>query len=330
MEGIRYRRIPDRDELRPGIDRFPLSPRHFHGAVYSTFPVNIGDEHQMIRIFGTILAGLLGLAFGSFLNVCLSRWPEGESIVKPRSHCRSCARTLAWWENIPVVSWLALRGRCRTCHAKISWRYPLVELAVGFLWATVGWKSYEAFFPLEYAIGLMFLVWVLVALAVLDAEFLWIPNAITYPSIALGFLWWFVQGEQVGWGLHVPSEIRVDAKELGLRLIAIIAAAGLVLFIRWTYWLIRRREGIGLGDSKLMAMLGAWLGLSGALLSFTIGVVLGAIFALIALALPTVRRGSGTWLTAKLPLGSFLCIGGIISALWGQPMIAAYARWAGF
>ena len=70
----------------------------------------------MIRILGTIFAGLLGLAFGSFLNVCLSRWPEGESIVRPRSHCRSCGRTLAWWENVPLVSWLALRGRCRTCH----------------------------------------------------------------------------------------------------------------------------------------------------------------------------------------------------------------------
>ncbi len=96
-------------------------------AVYSTFP---GDL-SMIRIVGTILAGLLGLAFGSFLNVCLSRWPEGESVVKPRSHCRNCGRTLAWWENVPLVSWIALRGRCRTCKAKISWRYPLVELAVG-------------------------------------------------------------------------------------------------------------------------------------------------------------------------------------------------------
>src|ERR1035441_9281736 len=94
----------------------------------------------MIRILGTIFAGLLGLAFGSFLNVCLSRWPQGESIVKPRSHCRQCDHTLAWWENLPLVSWLALRGRCRSCHAWIGWRYPLVELAVGVLWATVAWS----------------------------------------------------------------------------------------------------------------------------------------------------------------------------------------------
>ncbi len=90
----------------------------------------------MIRILGTVFAALLGLAFGSFLNVCLSRWPEGESVVTPRSHCRACGRTLAWWENVPLLSWLALRGRCRTCGVWIGWRYPLVELAVGGLWAS--------------------------------------------------------------------------------------------------------------------------------------------------------------------------------------------------
>jgi leader peptidase (prepilin peptidase)/N-methyltransferase len=89
----------------------------------------------MIRILGTIFAGLLGLAFGSFLNVCLSRWPAGESVVKPRSHCRQCGRTLAWWENVPLVSWLALRGRCRGCKSWIGWRYPLVEFSVAVLWA---------------------------------------------------------------------------------------------------------------------------------------------------------------------------------------------------
>jgi leader peptidase (prepilin peptidase)/N-methyltransferase len=108
-----------------------------------------------------------------------------------------------------------------------------------------------------------------------------------------------------------------------------IGAAFLVLLIRWIYWITRRREGIGLGDAKLMAMLGAWLGLSGALLSFAIGVMLGAVFALVILAVPAARRESDTWLLSKLPLGTFLCIGGIVSALWGQPIIAAYLRWVG-
>src|ERR1039458_1820554 len=98
----------------------------------------------MIRILGTIFAGLLGLAFGSFLNVCLSRWPAGESIVTPRSHCRQCGRTLAWWENVPLVSWLALRGRCRGCRAWIGWRYQLVELALGSVWAYSAWHFFES------------------------------------------------------------------------------------------------------------------------------------------------------------------------------------------
>jgi leader peptidase (prepilin peptidase)/N-methyltransferase len=284
----------------------------------------------MIRILGTIFAGLLGLAFGSFLNVCLSRWPAGESIVTPRSHCRSCNRTLAWWENLPLVSWLALRGRCRTCRAWIGLRYPLVELAVGALWAIVAWCSYDAFFPLEFAAGMMFLMWTLVGLAVLDAEHLWLPGAMTLPGIVLGFGWWFLQGKQVGWALRMPSTPCEDAENAGKRLLGIVAAAGLILLIRWLYWLIRRREGIGLGDAKLMALLAAWLGLPGALLAFGLGVVLGALAAAVLLAIPAAQTETGGWALKKLPLGTFLCVGGIVSSLWGQPIIAAYLRWAGF
>jgi leader peptidase (prepilin peptidase)/N-methyltransferase len=283
----------------------------------------------MMRILGTIFAGLLGLAFGSFLNVCLSRWPEGESIVQPRSHCRQCSRTLTWWENIPLFSWLALHGRCRTCRTWIGWRYQLVEAAVAALWAIIAWRSYVAFFPLEFAAGMMFFEWVLVGLAVLDAEHLWLPDAITLPGIALGFGWWFLQGEQVGWALHIPSTRWEDAEAAGTRLLAILAAAGLILLIRWLYWLVRRREGIGLGDAKLMALLAAWLGLPGALLAFGLGVVLGAVAALVLLAMPSARRTTGSWALQKLPLGTFLCIGGIVSSLWGQPILAAYLRWSG-
>jgi leader peptidase (prepilin peptidase) / N-methyltransferase len=297
----------------------------------------------MIRIFGTVMGALLGLAFGSFLNVCLSRWPEGESVVNPRSHCRSCGRTLAWWENVPVVSWLALRGRCRTCKAGISWRYPLIELLLGALWATIAWRTiaWLTDVPLSTlgladgpvrSIGLFMLSWLLVALAILDAEHLWIPNSITYPGICIGLLLTGIHFLLMEWEAEGPHLSKLSTLMNGFLgcLIAILISAGIVLLIRWTYWLIRRREGIGLGDAKLMAMLGAWLGLSGALLSFAIGVVLGAFFALIVLAIPAVRRESETWLAAKLPLGTFLCIGGIISALWGQPIIEAYKRWAGF
>jgi leader peptidase (prepilin peptidase)/N-methyltransferase len=108
-----------------------------------------------------------------------------------------------------------------------------------------------------------------------------------------------------------------------------IAAAGVVLLIRWAYWLLRRREGIGLGDAKLMAMLAAWLGWQGALLGFVLGVLVGAAVAMVALIVPAARGGE-RWGLMKLPLGTFLCIGGIVSGLWGPRIIAAYLRWAGF
>jgi leader peptidase (prepilin peptidase)/N-methyltransferase len=112
--------------------------------------------------------------------------------------------------------------------------------------------------------------------------------------------------------------------------LAILAAASLILLIRWLYKLIRHQEGIGLGDAKLMALLAAWLGLPGALLAFALGSILGALAALVLLAAPSARTNPKSWATSKLPLGTFLCIGGIVSSLWGQPMIAAYLRWAGF
>lgn len=284
----------------------------------------------MLRILATIFAALLGLAFGSFLNVCLSRWPEGESIVKPRSHCRSCGRTLVWWENIPLVSWLGLRGRCRTCKTAIHWRYPLVEAAVGALWAAFTWEmlpadtgwlhlpSTETDLVIQLACGLCFL-WLLVALAALDAEHLWLPDFLTLPGIVLGL---------VTRTAFFPAFGRVYAIypfwwRLCINLLAIVAAAALILFIRWIYWLFRRQEGIGLGDAKLMALLAAWLGLPGALLSFFFGVILGA---LVAVPLVMTRRTA----QAKLPLGTFLCIGGIVSALWGQQIISTYLAWSGF
>jgi leader peptidase (prepilin peptidase) / N-methyltransferase len=290
----------------------------------------------MLRILGTIFAALLGLCFGSFLNVCLSRWPTGESIVHPRSHCRDCARTLAWWENIPLVSWIALRGRCRTCGTWISIRYPLVEAAVAILWAFVVSTnlpeipgSPSLIFVVE-TLSEMALCLLLVALAVLDAEHLWLPDRLTLPGTALGFLVFMVR-------LKMRSDVVLDfygARGVQSRLLiqkglnqvlGIAIAAAIILLIRFLYQLIRRREGLGLGDAKLMAMLAAWLGLPGALLSLFLGVVLGALFAVTALAARS-RRSEVPWAIVQLPLGTFLCIGGIVSALWGQQIIDSYLR----
>ena len=308
--------------------------------VYSIFPM-IRDQ---IRLWGTVFAALLGLAFGSFLNVCLSRWPEGESIVTPRSHCRKCGRVLNWWENVPLVSWLALRGRCRGCGTRISVRYVFVEATVGGLWAVAAFQALPLIqnlvaldsFPIRWIeidalhlFGNLVLIWLLVALMFLDAEHLWLPDKLTLPGILIGFLF-----RVADFSLnHSLSFQRSDAipsllTTLLLQILSILAAAALILLIRWVYWLVRRREGIGLGDAKLMALLAAWLGLPGALLAFAIGIVVGAVIALVVISLPRAPDGESRALL-KLPLGTFLCIGGIVSALWGQPILAAYLRWAG-
>jgi leader peptidase (prepilin peptidase)/N-methyltransferase len=294
----------------------------------------------MIRVLGTLFAALAGLAFGSFLNVCLTRWPEGESIVTPRSHCRNCGRTLAWWENVPLVSWLALRGRCRTCGTWIGWRYLIVEFSVAGIWAYLTWRllgvylailpgiQIGAYPPAPFTawptITAMFLSWVLIGLAVLDAEHFWLADAVTIPMTVLGI---------VGVAIALWKWGGVDIQTwtlFGERILACAASAGLILLIRWIYKLIRHREGLGLGDAKLMAMLAAWLGLSGALLSFAIGVVLGSFAAIVLLVRRKKPEGAASWAATKLPLGTFLCIGGIVASLWGQPIIAAYLRWAGF
>lgn len=289
----------------------------------------------MIRLLGTIFAGLLGLAFGSFLNVCLSRWPQNESIVQPRSHCRHCTHTLAWWENIPLASWLALRGRCRNCRARIGARYPLVELAVGVLWAVQAWQlldsALDPFLPaleidkaLVVALGQMIFCWLIVALAVLDAENLWLPDWLTVPGIALGFVFTLTTALLSYYSPASHSNRSAPAYIAVTTLLGIFAAAGMVLLIRWVYWLLRHREGIGLGDAKLMALLAAWLGFPRTLLAFGLGVVLGAIVGIVLLAFSIKQEDSSSWAYAKLPLGTFLCIGGVISALWGEQIIAAY------
>jgi leader peptidase (prepilin peptidase)/N-methyltransferase len=176
------------------------------------------------------------------------------------------------------------------------------------------------------AIGKMLFYWLLVALAALDAENYWLPNLITLPGAAVGLILSFVLMVHDAHRGGIGARFAYPAVYL---VFGILAAAGLILLIRWLYWLLRRREGIGLGDAKLMALLAAWLGLPGALLAFAIGVMLGALTALVLLAIPKAKTLSESWSATKLPLGTFLCIGGIVSSLWGQPIIAAYLHWSG-
>jgi leader peptidase (prepilin peptidase)/N-methyltransferase len=294
-----------------------------------------------MQTLGTIFAALLGLAFGSFLNVCLSRWPLEESIVSPPSHCRDCFHALSWWENIPLLSWLVLRGRCRNCHAAIGWRYPLVELAVAALWAVSAWKLflvfpdddlsiYQTYDNLLTACAWMLFYWLIVALAVIDFEHFWLPDWLTLTGTVLGCLLAAAHAALIA--LSPMRDPNVSARSavtsaLLANLFGVAIAAGLILLISGVYWLIRRQEGIGLGDAKLMALLAAWLGLKGALLAFFLGVVSGAVAALLLLL---ATHSTTNWTQKKLPLGTFLCVGGIVSALWGEPLLAAYLHWSGF
>lgn len=281
----------------------------------------------MFELFAWIFAAVLGLSLGSFLNVCVWRWPRGESIVRPGSHCPCCGHVLAWWENLPLLSWLILRARCRGCHQPISVRYPLLELLLGLLGVLALAPSMRMLLDLAvipHAIQLALLAglarlafyWILVALAVLDAEHLWLPDWLTLGGAALGVL------------VHGGSWLAVAQS-----LCAAVAGAGLLWLVRWSYWLVRRREGLGLGDVKLMALLGAWLGFGQTMVALVAALGMAMLAALIVLGLPALRRSataeeaSPSWSASALPLGTFLCVGGIVASLWGDSLLALYLRW---
>uniref|UniRef100_E6QP27 Type 4 prepilin peptidase bifunctional: Leader peptidase and N-methyltransferase transmembrane proteinT n=1 Tax=mine drainage metagenome TaxID=410659 RepID=E6QP27_9ZZZZ len=265
-----------------------------------------------------------GLVFGSFLNVCRVRLPAGESIAWPGSHCPRCQRPLLWWQNLPLFSWLVLRGRCYGCREPISALYPLYELSIGLLWAGCAASVLSQAAPpsrgqLIQAVAMAVFCWLLVLLAALDGEHLWLPDALTLPAIALGLLYrlglaWLAPqpvGPAAGALLRFAGLAPSPMAAVVLYVFSALAAAALVLVIRLGYWLVRRREGMGLGDAKLMAALGAWLGLGGALDAFFLAVLaatLTALFWLAWLIWIAARHKNRSWASLPLPLGTFLSI----------------------
>jgi leader peptidase (prepilin peptidase) / N-methyltransferase len=276
-----------------------------------------------------LLGFVLGLLFGSFLNVCISRLPAHESIVKPRSHCMACGHAIRWYDNLPVLSWLLLRARCRNCKATISWRYPAVELAVG-LWflrssvdayriASSNWMTVDFGPPLATwradnsvaLIGTLILGFLLIGLMVMDWQTQRLPDAFTLTGIAIGFALTCVQAI-----FHLPNE---SPSTILLDRIAAIAGAALILLaVRWGYKALRKRDGMGLGDVKLLAMIAAFLGFGQMLLALFVGVIAASVYGIVLMAR---RRAGGS---SKLPLGSFLAAGGLFSALFGPRIIAWY------
>ena len=271
--------------------------------------------------------GVLGLLVGSFLNVVILRlparlaheWrtqsrevleldaPAGEAappdLVFKGSHCPKCGRALSWWENIPLVSFALLRGRCRSCRTPISWQYPAVELATGLASATVAWH----FGPTAAGAVVLVATWMLIALCGIDLRTQLLPDQITLPLLWLGLL-------------AATAAVVVDART------AIFGAAAgyMVLWsVYWAFKLLTGKEGMGYGDFKLLGALGAFVGWKGIVPILLISSVIGAITGSIWLA----ARGRDR--ATPIPFGPYLAAAGWVQILWGPALLDAYARHAG-
>jgi leader peptidase (prepilin peptidase) / N-methyltransferase len=262
---------------------------------------------QELDLLAGIFVALLGLAFGSFLNVCIWRLPRHESVAAGRSRCPECGAAIRAVDNVPLLSFILLRGRCRDCGTGIPWRYPVIELATAALWLLC-WLEFGASVQ---AAGMAVFCCLALGLAAMDAETMLLPNAFTLPGIVLGVIY---SGAVCDGGF--PERLRCAGISLGWA----ACAATVLLLIRGVYWLVRRREGMGLGDAKLFAMIAAWLGPANAVLALFLAVVAGAVYGIAWVSLRKGVRGS----MARVPLGSFLCAAAIYAAFEGQATVDWY------
>jgi leader peptidase (prepilin peptidase)/N-methyltransferase len=240
------------------------------------------------------LAFVGGMVTGSFVGLVANRLPRGRSIVGPRSICDSCGAQIAAYDNVPVVSWLMLRGRCRTCDARIPVRYPLIELAVGAAFAVTAVVLRDD--PAQLALGLLFVA-MLAAITLTDLERRIIPNKILL----------------AGAGAGLALVAATDPASLPERGIAALAAGGMLLAIGLAY-----PQGMGMGDVKLAAVMGLYLGRSVAPALF-VGVLAGAV---VGIGLLIARGGGARKL--PVPFGPFLALGGVVGLLAGDQLIDAY------
>jgi leader peptidase (prepilin peptidase)/N-methyltransferase len=263
----------------------------------------------MTGVIAPLFVFAFGLVVGSFLNVVIYRLPRHESVAWPGSHCTSCSRALSWYENIPVVSWTVLRGRCRTCGSRISMQYPIVEAVTGVLFLA----GYDAFgltplLPVRLLFGCAMIV-----LFAIDLEHQILPNEITLPGIAVGFVA----------SIFLPPGWTSS-------LIGLLVGGLFPFLIAELYARVRGREGMGMGDFKMLAMVGAFLGWPIVWLTLILSCVLGIVIG--GGALVIARRGLAT----RIPFGTFIAVAALICAyaegpvlrLYGQAL-RAYLTWAG-
>ncbi|MGC9293215.1 MAG: prepilin peptidase [Acidobacteriaceae bacterium] len=249
------------------------------------------------------VACIVGLLFGSFLNVCILRLPAGESVLTPRSHCRKCFQPVPALDNIPLLSWLLLRGRCRACGARISVQYPLVEAATGLLFAACILHAGPTWQGLLDATAVFFLL----GLAVMDAQTFLLPDAFTLGGLVLAL------------ALKTCQPAAPYRLETALHTARDAAIAALILLaVRWLYRLLRKQDGMGLGDVKLLAMMAAFLGLPLALLAGFLAVLAGAGFATVQIVRGRVHTKD------SLPFGSFLAVAGMVVVFIGRQLLDLY------
>jgi leader peptidase (prepilin peptidase)/N-methyltransferase len=301
------------------------------------------------------VAFVVGLVFGSFLNVCIARLPWGESVVTPRSRCRQCGSFLRWYDNFPLLSWIALRARCRDCKAAISWQYPAIELLTGVWFAvsifhfammllepmpTPPYTGEEWAVSAIAALSAAILGFLLIGLMVMDWQTGLLPDTFTFGGMAAAFFLLCSQAIFLGPGegqvvLNSTRQLRLrspgsfaaqgnvfltgpESLIFG-RLAAVVGVVLLLLAIRWLYKLARKRDGMGLGDVKMLAMIAAFLGFWAAILALFVGVLTAAIFSVAMLARGRARA------TTRIAFGSFLAVGGMVSVLYGTKLIDWYA-----
>jgi leader peptidase (prepilin peptidase)/N-methyltransferase len=267
----------------------------------------------------SILALLFGLLIGSFLNVCIHRWPRDLSVVRPRSRCPLCEHPIAWYDNLPLVSFAVLGGRCRHCRGRISWRYPLVEFLTGALF----FVYVLTFGPTLAALKFCLFAALMVGLMFSDLEERILPDELTLTGVAAGLLLsWFVPvddltGRALLWfaGLEPGARVASLAE-------SVAGAVFPALFLwggGWLFKKIRHKEGLGLGDVKLIAMAGAFLGVEGALLTMILGSVAGTVLGYSFIF--ATKKDAATY---ELPFGTFLGAAGIAVTLGGSRMLAWY------
>jgi leader peptidase (prepilin peptidase)/N-methyltransferase len=291
------------------------------------------------------LAGPIGLALGSFLNVCIVRLPADQSIISPRSRCPQCETQLRWYDNIPLLSYLLLRGHCRTCNQSISWRYPAVELATA-VWFVVSFWPFSHPLPTDFdpitqlalgCIATAALGWFLIGLCVTDWREHILPNDLTYGGMFVGLCIICMQAFFLDSGqddVVLKHQININSANAGRstgnvfltgpefhifsHIFAAAAAFLLLYLIPVAYKALRKRDGMGLGDAKLLAMIAAFLGIAPTVVALALGIFLATLYALLLLV-----PGKGK-ATTRLPFGSFLAVAGLVAALHGQQIADSY------